>query len=118
MLCRSKSEAMIADLLHKAGFTFYYEARLVLYDEWGDKHIYYPDFTIVLPDGNVIYWEHLGRMDLPEYRQKAFKRIANYHYNGIFPPNNLILTMESYKGGIDVSAILRIIELQLVPLLQ
>lgn len=118
MLCRSKSEAMIADLLYKAGIPFYYEARLVLYDEWGEKHVYYPDFTIELPDGSVMYWEHFGRMDLPDYRQKNFKRIANYHYNDIYPPNNLIITMESRKGGIDANAILRIIEHQILPFFQ
>lgn len=118
MLCRSKSEAMIADLLYKAGIPFYYEARLILYDEWGEKQVYYPDFTIELPDGSVIYWEHFGRMDLPDYRQKNFKRIANYHYNDIYPPNNLIITMESRKGGIDANAILRIIEHQILPFFQ
>lgn len=118
MVCRSKSEAMIADLLYKAGIPFRYEARLVLYDEWGEKHVYYPDFTIELPDGSVMYWEHFGRMDLPDYRQKNFKRLANYHYNGIYPPNNLIITMESHKGGIDVSAILRVINHQILPFFQ
>lgn len=118
MLCRSKSEAMIADLLYQAGIPFLYESRLILYDEWGEKKVYYPDFTIELPDGSVIYWEHFGRMDLPDYRQKNFKRIATYHYNGIFPPDNLIITMESPKGGINVSAILHIIEHQILPLFQ
>ena len=118
MLCRSKSEAMIADLLYKAGIPFLYEARLILYDEWGEKKVYCPDFTIELPDGSVIYWEHFGRMDLPDYRQKNFKRIATYHYNGIYPPDNLIITMESPKGGINVSAILHIIEHQILPLFQ
>ena len=116
MVCRSKSEALIAELLYRAGIPFYYEARLVLYDEWGEKHFYYPDFTIELPDGSVIYWEHFGRMDSSEYRQKNFKKLSVYHHNDIFPPNNLIITMESQRGGIDVNAINRIITKQLLPL--
>ncbi len=118
MLFRSKSEALIAELLHNAGIPFYYESRLVLRDEWGEKHFFYPDFTIELPDGRVIYWEHFGRMDSADYRQKNFKRLAIYHYNDIYPPNNLIITMESQKGGIDASAILHIIESQLLPIFQ
>ena len=116
MLFRSKSEALIAELLHNAGISFYYESRLVLRDEWGEKHFFYPDFTIELPDVRVIYWEHFGRMDSADYRQKNYKRLAIYHDNDIYPPNNLIITMESKKGGIDASAIRRIIESQLLPM--
>jgi len=115
MLFRSKSEALIAELLHEAGIPFFYESRLVLYDEWGEKHFYYPDFTIELPDGRIIYWEHFGRMDSSDYRDKNYKRLSVYHYNDIFPPNNLIITMESRKGGIDINAIHQIIQKQLLP---
>lgn len=118
MLFRSKSEALIAELLYKAGIPFYYEARLVLYDEWGEKHFYYPDFTIELPDGRIIYWEHFGRMDSSDYRDKNYQKLSVYHYNNIFPPNNLIITMESRKGGIDVNAIQHIINHQLLPYFQ
>jgi len=115
MLFRSRSEAMIAELLHEAGIPFYYEARLVLYDEWGEKHFYCPDFTIELPDGRIIYWEHFGRMDLKDYREKNYKRLTVYHFNQIFPPDNLIITMESQKGGINITAIKQIIDTQLRP---
>ena len=115
MMFRSKSEAMIAEMLYEAGIPFYYESRLVLYDEWGEKHFYYPDFTIVLPDGSVIYWEHFGRMDSAEYREKNYKRLTNYHFNNIYPPTNLIITMESRKGGIDAKSIHDIIQNQLLP---
>lgn len=118
MYFRSKSEAMIAELLHEAGIPFFYESRLVLYDEMGEKHYYYPDFTIVLPDGRVIYWEHWGRMDSSEYREKNYKKLTVYHCNNIYPPTNLIVTMESRKGGIDAAAIHHIIQHQLLPYFQ
>jgi hypothetical protein len=76
MVFRSKSEVLIAELLYKAGIPFYYESRLVLYDEWGEKHFYYPDFTIALPDGRVVYWEHFGRMDSSDYREKNYKKLS------------------------------------------
>ena len=118
MKFRTKSEALIAELLHSAGVPFTYEAKLVLVDEFGEKHYYKPDFTFILPDGRRIIWEHFGRMDLPEYRQKNFKKLAIYHYNNIYPPKNLIITMESKDGGIDVDAIQYIISHQLLPLFQ
>jgi len=118
MMFRSKSEALIAEMLHKAGIPFFYESRLVLRDEWGEKHYFYPDFTIVLPDGRVIYWEHFGRMDSSSYREKNYNRLSVYHHNGIYPPDNLIITMESRKGGINVNAIHQIINHQLLPLFQ
>lgn len=118
MKFRSKSEALIAELLHNAGIPFTYEASLVLEDEFGTKHYYKPDFTFILPDGRHIIWEHFGRMDLPEYRKKNCKKLAIYHYNDIYPPKNLIITMESKEGGIDVDAIQYIINTQLLPLFQ
>lgn len=118
MRFHSKSEALIAELLHRAGIPFTYEASLVLIDENGEKRYYSPDFTFVLPNGEKIYWEHFGRMDLPSYRTKTMKRLADYHYNGIYPPKNLIITMDSYDGGIDVYAIQQIINNQLLPLFQ
>ena len=102
--------------MHAAGIPFTYEAQLILEDEYGEKHYYRPDFTIILPDGRRIIWEHFGRMDLPDYRKKNFKRLAVYHYNDIYPPKNLIVTMDSKSGGIDVDAIQSIITNQLLPL--
>jgi tetratricopeptide (TPR) repeat protein len=87
-------------------------------DEFGEKYYYKPDFTFTLPDGRTIYWEHMGRMDLPGYRTKNFKKLSVYHFNDIYPPKNLIITMESKEGGIDVDAIQYIITRQLLPLFQ
>jgi len=116
MVFRSKSEALIAELLYRAGIPFTYETRLILMDEYGEKQYYYPDFTIILPNGETVYWEHCGRMDLSDYRQKIFKKLAVYHYNNIYPPKNLILTMDSKSGGIDIDCIQQIITQQLLPL--
>lgn len=118
MKFRSKSETLIAELLHASNIPFEYEKTLILEDEYGEKQYYKPDFTIILPDGRRIFWEHFGRMDLPAYRQKNFKRLAVYHYNDIYPPKNLIITMDSKSGGIDIDAIQNIITNQLLPLFQ
>ena len=87
----------------------------ILFDENGDRVIFYPDFKIPLPDGRIIYHEHFGRMDLPEYREKNYKKLSIYHHNNILPPNNLIITMDDKKGGLDISGITQIIESQVLP---
>ena len=118
IMFRSKSEALIAELLYRYKIPFEYESELFLIDESGKQRKLLPDFKITLPNGRVVYWEHFGRMDLPDYRAKNFERLAVYHYNHIFPPNNLIITMESRQGAIDVNAIIQIIETQLLPYFQ
>ena len=51
---RSKSEALIAEVLHAAGVVFAYELPLTLFD--GDKAVFVrPDFTITARDGCRIY---------------------------------------------------------------
>lgn len=116
MVFRSKSEAVIGELIHVTKIPFLYEAKLILRDEHKKTQIYYPDFTFFPPGRGTIYWDHLGRMDLESYRQKNFKKIADYHYNDILIPDNLILTMESKVGALDIAGINRIITGQLMPL--
>ena len=45
--------------------------------------------------GLNILWEHLGLMDIPEYAEKAIRKITAYEENGYFPGENLILTYET-----------------------
>lgn len=112
---RSKSEALIAELLHAANIPFQYEAPLQLSDKNGKTITYYPDFTIITPSGNIVYWEHAGRLDLPSYRGKFFSKLTDYYHHGIIVPDNLIITMNGPDGSINVEAISRIIDSQLLP---
>ena len=115
---RSKNELLIAEMLLRAGVNFRYEKALLLeidiseedgYSIYGSRTIY-PDFTIYLDDGTVIYWEHAGRMNDPEYRKRHFEKIALYHENGIYEPKNLIVTMDGPDGSFDVISINKIIQ--------
>jgi len=91
-LVRSKSERTIADALDQNGILWRYEAALVLGNE-----IRYPDFTIKKPySGEVVFWEHFGRMDLSGYRQNVSLKIELYTRHGIFPDINLICTYEQH----------------------
>lgn len=116
MKFRSKSEAVIAELIHAAGIPFFSEPKLILKDEYGKAKTVYPDFVFQPPHRETLYWEHFGRMDSQQYRSDNFEKLSLYHYNDILPPNNLIITMDSKDGGLDIAAINRIITGQLMPM--
>ena len=98
---RSKSEVMIADALKQAGVPYRYECPL----ELGSRLIH-PDFTILrIEDREVLYWEHLGMMDDPEYCQNALLRIRQYEENGIWPGINLILSAETSAQPVNLAVI-------------
>lgn len=113
---RTKSEAIIAELIHVAKIPFLSEAKLLLKDEFGRTKVKYPDFTFFPPGRGVLYWEHFGRMDSQQYRDDNFEKLSLYHYNDILPPDNLIITMERKDGSLDIAGINRIITGILMPL--
>jgi len=106
---RSKSEVIIADLLFSKGLPYQYEKPLSL----GDGGTRYPDFTIEDAEmGNVVYWEHLGMLQLPAYRARWERKLAWYRANGILPREEgegengtLIVTRDDEQGGIDSAKI-------------
>ena len=104
---RSKSEALIAETLRQENIPYRYEYPLHLRNE-----IVHPDFTILrIADREVIYWEHLGRMDDPGYVKKNIRRLRLFEEHGIFLGINLILTMETEDFPIDISVIKRMIQI-------
>ena len=77
---RSKSEVIIADLLHSKGIDFVYERELVL---GGSKRL--PDFTIEDADsGETYYWEHLGMLSNASYKRKWQAKLVWYASHGYF----------------------------------
>lgn len=96
-LVRSKSESIIDTFLYLNKIPYRYECQLIL----GNKE-YYPDFTIRHPrTGKIYYWEHLGKVDDPEYERKALAKLHTYMANGIVPFGNLILTFETKEEPLD-----------------
>ncbi len=118
LMVRSKNELLIAEALYSAGIRFLYEARLELVSISGESsshetyntEVLYPDFTIILPDGEIIYWEHLGMWEKKDYRDENIDRLSLYFANGIYPPKNMIITVDGNKMPFDNSAIWRVIE--------
>ena len=67
---RSKSEVIIANLLHAKGIDYRYEEPLEI-----NGVTKYPDFTIEDDDtGETFYWEHLGMLSDEGYRQKWLEK--------------------------------------------
>ena len=93
---RSKSEIIICNLLNDANIKYEYEKHLC-YDE--NNHIE-PDFTITLPNGKEIYWEHVGMLGIESYDENWTKKLAIYNK---YYPDQLIKTYESGSLSKDAS---------------
>ena len=97
IVVRSKSEAIIAMLLHTHKIPFRYECSLTL-----NGITLYPDFTIQHPHtGQLFYWEHFGMMDHPSYCQNVLSKLQLYTSNEIYPSIQLITTYETKEHPLD-----------------
>ena len=110
---RSKSEVIIANLLDSKGVDYSYEETLEI-----DGLTKYPDFTIEDDDtGERYYWEHLGMLSDRGYRQRWDDKLDWYRRNGILPKEEgggpagtLIVSKDSYDGGIDSEAVSQLVD--------
>jgi ATP-dependent DNA helicase RecQ len=84
---RSKSEVIIANILHQSRIPFEYEKPLTASD--GSYRL--PDFTIEW-NGITYYWEHLGMLDVENYAREWEYKKAWYARNF---PGCLITSQES-----------------------
>ena len=108
---RSKSEKIMGDYFESIGVAYKYECPLQL----KPLGIVYPDFTFFSPKKKaIIYWEHAGMMDNPEYAQKAVQKIELYEMNGIYPGENLILTFETGSTPINSKVVKKMTERYLI----
>lgn len=95
---RSKSEIMIADGLSKNNVLYHYEEPVYL-EGYG---WIYPDFHIFnLRLRKELYWEHLGLLDVEEYRNSSMKKLHMYLQAGLIYGDNLILSFETSKVPLD-----------------
>lgn len=96
---RSKSEVIIANMLVSEEVPFIYEEPLYA----PDGTMFLPDFTVKFR-GETYYWEHVGRLDLPEYR--AHWEIKEKWYNKHFP-GKLLTTYEGKDLSIEAMDIIK-----------
>ena len=95
---RSKSEAIITNMLCERDIPFKYEEPLFA----PDGTMYLPDFTVKFR-GEEYYWEHVGRTNDSSYMAHWKKK--EEWYNRHFP-GKLLITFESNNLSKDAAAII------------
>lgn len=102
-LVRSKSEAIIADLLRDMGAKFRYEEPVA-----AGGRVLHVDFCVLTPEGlTAAYIEHAGMMDQPNYRNLLWRRMDELIEAGFEPDRNLFLTFDAPDGKTDTNALAR-----------
>lgn len=96
---RSKSEVIIANMLVSEEVPFVYEEPLYA----PDGTMFLPDFTVKFR-GETYYWEHVGRLDLPDYR--AHWESKEKWYEKHFP-GKLIVTYEGRELSREAMEVIR-----------
>ena len=97
-MLRSKSEVIIANLLHERQIPFRYEEPLFA----GDGTLRLPDFTLTWR-GETYYWEHLGLLDLKDYAEHW--EVKRAWYKRWFP-GQLLITEEGAQLSRDAQAVI------------
>lgn len=99
---RSKSEAIIANILYDLHIPYFYEKSLQL----KKGIVRYPDFTMLHKrERKEIYLEHFGLLDEKTYLYNNLHKLDEYRENGIFPGKNLIFTYETVETPLDIKGI-------------
>ena len=95
---RSKSEIIIADRLRANGIPYRYECPLKV-----GKKIIHPDFTILrMSDMKILYHEHCGKMDDPNYIEDMLTRAKDYSLENIILGDRLFYSFESETTPLDI----------------
>ena len=97
-LVRSKSELVIANMLHGLGIDYDYER---VHEGTVERGRLRPDFSFTMPDGDLIIWEHLGMLDRADYRRGWEWKRHWYERNGFENGKTLFATTESPSDGLD-----------------
>jgi ATP-dependent DNA helicase RecQ len=86
-LVRSKSEVIIANLLHQHGISYEYEKELY----YNGNNRLSPDFTLSI-NGTDYYWEHLGMIGKGDYDTRWLEKQSIYEQ---YYHNQLVVTYEN-----------------------
>ena len=100
---RSKSEVVVADILESLEISYQYEQPL--FSRSDPKDFRLPDFTASY-EGDKYYWEHLGMLGVPRYREAWERKRRWYEDNGY--ADQLITSEDGSDGSIDASRIERV----------
>lgn len=92
---RSKSEAIIANIMLHIGLDYRYEYPIEGHIQPGIRR---PDFVMFDANHKPIIWEHLGMLDKPDYCERWEAKLAWYKVNGFTSGTNLFVTSEESDG--------------------
>jgi hypothetical protein len=70
---------IVSAALSKVGIIYQYEQKLTLKDDPNEFRL--PDFTISY-EGDTFYWEHLGMLSVPSYKEQWERKEEWYRKNG------------------------------------
>jgi len=98
-MVRSKSELVIANMLHRDGTKYEYEQPLDGHHIPGRLH---PDFSFADAAGDRVIWEHLGMMHDDEYVRGWNWKREWYEKNGYVRDRNLFVTEERRGDGLSM----------------
>lgn len=104
VLVRSKSEVIVADTLTRLGISYEYEKKL-LNHEGNPTDYRLPDFTASY-EGDTFYWEHLGMLSVPSYKEQWERKREWYEKNGYL--DRLVTSEDGPDGSISSLEIERI----------
>lgn len=103
---RSKSEALIGSTLEQRKMIFRCEPEI-----WCGFRNYYPDFAVLLPGiRRVIYLEHFGKMDDPDYLKKTMKKLKDYQKHGLYLGYNFFFTWETSYHPLNMKEVHEILD--------
>ncbi|HYM00800.1 MAG TPA: ATP-dependent RecD-like DNA helicase, partial [Blastocatellia bacterium] len=97
-LVRSKSELLIAEKLYSLQMNYQYERILEGTTRPGRLR---PDFSFVDDAGNLLIWEHLGRLDRVDYREGWKWKQEWYAQNGYAEGRNLFTSNEEQIRDVE-----------------
>lgn len=105
-MVRSKSEAIIANILYNMKIPYHYEEKL-----WLGRELVVPDFKIaVRSESRFKLLEHCGMMGKSGYRNDFRWKLEHYLMEGYLPWRDVFFTFDDKNGNIDTAAISDMIE--------
>ncbi len=99
VMVASKSEALILQDLVALEVPVEYEPEIVI-----EGRTYKGDFRVRNKNNEekAYYWEHLGMLKDPHYRERWREKEAAYRRAGIEEGRNLLVTRDEEDGGVDM----------------
>jgi len=101
MRMRSKNEVIFAGVLDSLNLDFKYEPIIQL-----NGRAVSPDFAVNVPErGNCMYFEIVGMVDDPKYRESFYKKLDAYLEAGFIPGEDVFFLFFNSKNIPDTAAL-------------